>query len=337
MNRLKYLVIGILALALSGCGQTVVETLNITEGPASNAPGSGKSIVILPFADYSQGNIESAKRRNMTITEAMTDRLVSNGFGLPVQEDVFEFLVKQDVIQLAAYKAANTTSLDDELTNDWSNVMKAQILQYKSQVENEVYRSANTSPGAHALTKKKIAKIGRHFDADYVVRGRILEYKTRDEASWAPWKKGILPFVNGGASRILNGFASSDEYDERNESITGALIGGRLAHKQGTWPWDDGKTIFGMADNSFNTVLWGGVGWAMGSVTHSSGKIDQATVQMRIWVQETSTGNVVWTNRVRVLVSPETFFADNQYDTLFNKAIEKGVATLVDHFVEYGI
>ncbi len=36
MDRLKYLVIGILALFLAGCGrgQIVVETLNVPEGPS---------------------------------------------------------------------------------------------------------------------------------------------------------------------------------------------------------------------------------------------------------------------------------------------------------------
>jgi len=28
--------------------------------------------------------------------------------------------------------------------------------------------------------------------------------------------------------------------------------------------------------------------------------------------------------------------ADNQYDTLFNLAIDKGVNSLLDHFVSYG-
>ncbi|MCP3888184.1 MAG: hypothetical protein GY702_04830, partial [Desulfobulbaceae bacterium] len=88
---------------------------------------------------------------------------------------------------------------------------------------------------------------------------------------------------------------------------------------------------------SGNTVFWGGVGTALGSVSHKNGQIDQAAVQMRVWVQEAATGSVIWTNRVRVLVSAESIFADNQYDTLFNKAIEKGVDTLVDHFVSYGL
>ena len=56
---------------------------------------------------------------------------------------------------------------------------------------------------------------------------------------------------------------------------------------------------------------------------------------MRVWVQDAATGDVVWTNRIRVLVSPESYFADTQYDALFNTAIEKGVTTLVDNFVTY--
>lgn len=337
MKRLKSLVIGVLALSLAGCGQTVVETLNITDGPAANAPGAGKSIVILPFADYSQGDLQSAHRRNMVITETMTDKLIRNGFGLPIQEDVFDFLVAEHVIELTSYKQADTKSLENELSNDWSDAMKNEIRRYKDQVEHEVAQHASSSPGAHGLTAKKVAKIGRHFDADYIVRGRILEFKTRDEASWAPWKKGILPFVNGGTNRILNGFASSDAYDERNEGLTGALLGGIISYNNATWPFDKSDTIFGLSNNAANSVAWSAAGFGLGKVSHTSGRVDQAAVQLRVWIQEASTGNVVWSNRVRVLVSPESVLADNQYDTLFNLAIEKGVGTLVDHFVAYGI
>jgi hypothetical protein len=58
---------------------------------------------------------------------------------------------------------------------------------------------------------------------------------------------------------------------------------------------------------------------------------------MRIWVQEAATGNLVWTNRVEVKVSPESVYADRQYDMLFDKAIHKGVNTLIDNFVETGL
>jgi hypothetical protein len=337
MYRLKSFIIGILAISLAGCGQTVIETLNVTEGPQANAPGAGKSIVILPFADYSQGDLQSAQRRNMVITESMTDKFIINGFGLPVQEDVFDYLVDEKIIEVTSYKPSNTTSLEYELQADWSDPMKMEISRYKNLVDNDVSQHQASSPGTHRLTTKKVAKIGRHFDADYIVRGRILEFKTRDEATWAPWKKGLLPFVNGGANRILNGFASSDEYDERNEKLTGALIGGIIGYNSGGWPFGDGESLFDLSNSMSNAVVWSGAGYGIGKVSHTSGKVDQAAVQLRVWIQESATGNVVWSNRVRVLVSPESILADNQYDTLFNLAIEKGVTTLVDHFVTYGL
>ena len=337
MNRLKYLIVGIFALSLTGCGQTVVETLNITEGPAYNAPGTGKSIVIMPFADYSQGNMESAHRRNMTITESLTDRLIVNGFGLPVQEDVFDYMVKQNIINLSAYESTDNSSLAAELSGDWSDEMKNEIQRYMDIQDIETAQKSNGTAGAHGLTSKKLAKVGRHFNADYIMRGRILEYKTRQEASWAPWKKGLLPFINGGTSKLLYGFAGSEEYDLRNEQLTGAMIGGIIGYNSASWPWESGESVSGITGQDVNTVLWGSAGYGLGKASYTSGRIDQATVQLRVWVQEATTGNVVWTNRVRVQVSPETFLADRQYDTLFNKAIEKGVSTLVDHFVTYGL
>lgn len=337
MKGLKSLIIGIAALAVTGCGQTIKENLEVTGGPAYNAPGSGRSIVILPFADYSDGNIESARRRNMVLSESLTDRLVQQGFGLPIQEDVFDYLVNERIINLAAYQTADTGSLEVELANDWSDMMKEEITRYKVQVEQEANQKADASAGTHGLSPEKVAKIGRHFNADYVMRGRILEYKTRDEATWAPWKKGLLPFINGGATRILYGFASSDEYDERNESLTGMLIAGRIGYTESNWPWNQDEPALDLRGEVANSIVWGAGGYFLGGVSHTSGKVDQATVQLRIWVQEASTGNVVWTNRVRVMVSPETVFADKQYDNLFNAAIDKGVSTLVDHFVSYGL
>jgi hypothetical protein len=341
MERLKYLVIGILALTLAGCGQTIVETLNVPAAPGFDAPGKGRTVVILPFADYSNaGNIDSAYRRNLAVTEALTDRFNANGFGMPVQEDVFQYLVSEGVINLIPYEETKSVTLVNELSNDWSDTMKAEISRFIEQQNGTAAVNAENSPGTHGLTTRTVAKIGRYFKADYIVRGRILEYKSRQDPTWEPWKKGILPFINGGTSRILFGFASSDTYDEWNQKVTGAMYGARIGYEHSNWPWDsdEGDTIFGLSDGSdANAILWGAVGAEVGSNSYNSGRVDQAVVQLRIWVQEAVSGNVVWTNRVDVKVSPESFMADNQYDALFDKAIEKGVTTLIDNFVTTGL
>ena len=336
MERLKYFFIGILALSLAGCGQTVVENLKVPENPGYNAPGAGKTVVILPFADYSNGNdIASAHRRNLMVTETLTDRLSANGFSLPVQEDVFHFLVAENIIGLVPYGAQSSSSIENELANgDWSEMMKAQLRQYASQQNTEVDDGPLASPGTHGLTPTTISKIGRTFNADYIVRGRILEFKTREDTGWEPWKRGLLPFINNGAQRVMFGFADSDSYDETNSLLTGGIIGASIgAGADG--PWDDQSEILGISGgDTANAILWGSVGAALGKTVHHS-RVDQAAVQLRIWVQEAATGNVVYTNRISVKVSPESVLADHQYDVLFNKAIEKGVTTLIDNFVIY--
>jgi hypothetical protein len=342
MERLRYLVIGILALTLAGCGQTIVETLNVPEAPGFDAPGKGRNVVILPFADYSNaGNIDSAYRRNLAVSEALTDRFNANGFGMPIQEDVFEYLVAEGIINLIPYGETKSVTLVNELSNpDLSDRMKDEISRYVKNQNGTSGVNAGNSPGTHGLTPKTVAKIGRTFKADYIVRGRILEYKSRQDPTWEPWKKGILPFINGGTSRILFGFASSDMYDEWNQKITGGIYGARIGYKHSNWPWDsdEGDTIFGLSNgDDANAILWGSVGAELGRASYNSGRVDQAVVQLRIWVQEATSGNVVWTNRVDVKVSPESFLADNQYDTLFDKAIEKGVTTLIDNFVTTGL
>lgn len=336
MNRLKYLIIGILALIMAGCGHTVVETLNVPEGAGPNAPGFGKRIVVLPFADYSYADsLASAHRRNLQISESLTDRLAVNGFNQPIQEDVFRYLIDQELISLVAYEESSSASLSGEMNQEWSGRMK-QILQ--GYIEEQ--RAARTSkvlqsPGTHGLTEKTVRKIGRHFNADYIVRGRILEYKTRQDPTWEPWKKGILPFVIGGTSQIAYGFAGSDQYDELNQMTAGATIGALVGYDT-VWPFDD-STLFGASSATSNAIFWGAAGAGLGKMSKNSGNADQAVVQMRIWIQEAATGNVVWTNRIRVAVSPESVFADAQYDTLFNNAIDKSVTSLIDNFITYGM
>ena len=185
MNRLKHLIIGILALVLAGCGQTVVETLKVPEGAGQNSPGFGKSVVILPFADYSfADNFVSAHRRSLQVTESLTDSLVANGFATSIQEDVFRYMIEQDLISLVAYEETNSLSLRNELEGEWSETMKGYLRDYISEQQLVLENKAVSAPGTHGLDEKTVAKIGRRFNADYIVRGRILEFKTRQDPSW---------------------------------------------------------------------------------------------------------------------------------------------------------
>jgi hypothetical protein len=336
MNYSRYLLYVLLALLASGCGQTVQESLKVQPAMKSMA-GADKSIVILPFADYSYADdFESAYRRNLSVTENLTDQLVSNSFHLPVQEDVFRYLVNQNIVNLVAYEDTKTSHLQRELNDDWSSLMKSQLEHYINQSKNATSNQpVMESPGTHGLTQQEVVKIGRHFSADYILRGRIIEYKTRIDPSWEPLKKGILTFMGGTTSRLAFGNATSDKYDMTGYMLAGALWGGLLGNGA-TFPWSPGgadQTILGISGGrDANSIFWGGVGSQFGKIAQKS-EATQAVVQLRIWVQDAYTGSVVWTNRVDVKVSPESVLADHQYDALFESATEKAISTLIDNFV----
>lgn len=336
MKYSRQMLVIFLTLLLGGCGATVKESLKV-QSTAHSAIGADRTIVVLPFADYSYAdNLETAYRRNLFISENLTDQFTRNGFHLPVQEDVFLYLVDQNIINIVAYDQKKTKSLEYELKSDWSDKMKGTLKQYMELSQQTGDASSVDSPGSHGLTQQEIVKIGRHFSADYIVRGRIIQYKDRLDPSWAPWKRGVVNFVTGVTNKVAFGQANSDQYDEMGNIIAGTSYGA-LIGDGANWPYDGNpdQRIFGITGGEMgNTVFWGAIGAGLGHMAHNSGKIPQAVVQLRIWVQDAYTGNVVWTNRVDVKVSPESVLADYQYDALFESATEKAVATLIEDFAK---
>ena len=292
MKFWRHLLICALSLTFSGCGTTVYNSLKVA--PESRTMvGQDRTAVILPFADYTNANnLESAFRRNLFVNENIIDHFVRLGFHLPVQEDVFHYLTQQNIINVVAYNPQKTKSLEYEMGKDWSPVMKETLRSYADYAQRA---DANIGEGDHALThgltSQEIVKIGRHFSADYIVRGRIIQYKDRLDPSGARfWKTGVLPFFVGGGTKILIGKAMPQRYDSLDS-----------------------------LDSDWQDLM-------------SLGNVPQAVVQVRIWVQDAYTDNVVWTNRANVQVSPQSFFADYQYDNLFETAVEDAVTSLMDDF-----
>jgi len=329
------LALGVTVL-LAGCGQHVQQSLKIRPEDRVGA-GGDKTIVVLPFADYSYADdLETAYRRNLFVMENLTDRLTASGYRLPVQEDVFRYLVDRGIIALVNYDERQTSVVEEELEDEWSEAMKSELRRYLELNKRNRRKGVASAPGTHGLTREEVVKIGRHFGGDYILRGRIVQYKERQDPSWAPWKRGVLSFVAGATSRLALGQAASEQYDNLAYMAAGSVYGA-YAGDDAHWPWDPGKpdqTILGVSTSSdANIIFWGAVGAGLGHLAHESGRVPQAVVQLRIWVQDAFTGEVVWTNRVDVKVSPETVLADFQYDALFEKATEKAVATLVEDFV----
>lgn len=297
MAAIKIFLCGILALVVTGCGHIV------TEGPLtprSRSVGVGsspdKTIVVLPFADYSYvEDVKAASMRNLAVMESLTDTLTSRGFMVPVQEDVFGYLVDNRIIEAVSPQNkrqwAELSDLGKELEWGWSDRMNDEIKGLINQQKRRNYPrlvSVNNpmkGPNMHnRMDKKMITRIGRDFEADYVLRGRIIEYSLRQENIWCPARQGVLPFIYRTATRLIFGIAKSDDYD------------------------------------------------LIGNIGDVYGDTPQAVVHLRIWVQDTETGKVIWTNRSEVAAAPRSIYADREAVTLFDISVRKAVSGLMDDF-----
>ena len=343
----KFFLYGFLALLVSGCasGHSVTtETLHVPDTQSGlYVCATDKAVVLLPFADYSSGDdVMSVHERSRSVTEALTDKFAGKGYKMPVQEDVTQYLVDTNIIRLASL--GRTSRLQQELDGEWSNEMKGEFQEWidADRAENEANDRADI--GVHGLNKKSIAKLGRRFNADYIVRGRIIEYNLQQEHSWKLQKRGLLPFIIKGTSQATFGFAESEYYDNLNSMALWGLAGAIIGYNANT-PFEPEvttttingpitKTVSsGTSDAEFwNAVTWGFVGASAAHLANHSGETLEAIVQLRIWVQDTATGEVVWTNRAEVKVAPKSIYGDNRSKELYKTAVNRATTILVDDF-----
>ena len=348
----RFFLYGFLALFVSGCGvgHSVTETLHISDTPTGgNVCATDKTVVLLPFADYSSGDdVISVYERSRNVTESLTDKFVGKGFKMPIQEDVTQYLVETNIIRLPPQD--RTAKLKKELDGEWSAEMKGELAKWieadKAHTAALSGGSANpaNAPGVHGLDKMSISKLGRRFNADYIVRGRIIEFNLQKEHTWQLAKKGILPFIMGGTTQAAFGFAESDEYDNLNNIALWGLAGAMLGYNADTPfnPESSTTTISGSSivttstgdsDAEFwNGVTWGLVGGGAAHLVNHSGQTPEAIVHLRIWVQDSATGEVVWTNRAEVKVAPESIYGDKRSNEMFKTAVNRATTLLIEDF-----
>jgi hypothetical protein len=126
----------------------------------------------------------------------------------------------------------------------------------------------------------------------------------------------------------------------------GGLLGGALAMDD--WPKDGDTTTMmsdshprfggGMVsqtvyDTDFNTAVWGIAGAGLAHLAHKGGRVDNATVQLRMIVQDTGTGEIVWTNRAEAKTMTQSAYNRKGPDYLMNQAIQQVCQRLFDNFV----
>jgi hypothetical protein len=290
-------------------------------------------MIILPFADYTYTeDAERAFQRHINIMENLTANLTGRGFRLPVQEDLLKYLAENKIVTLGSDSSSafnqpgyiqHAISTDPGWSADMKSAMNEIVMAEKGSANND--RKNN-----YALDAENLAKVAGQFNADLVMRGQLLEYKFGEENTWSPLKRGIMPVIFGGTNRALFGVTNSETYDSLGSALAGAAVGAAIGDTA-TSPYDYTEKI---NPGRQNAMVWGLGGAALGYMSSKGGHTNQVAVQLRLWVQDPQTGEVVWTNSAKVLVKPQSVFAENRKDELFDTAVSQAVAALTDDFVK---
>jgi hypothetical protein len=342
----------LMATLFVSCGTTKVDSIHPVVRTA--AVGDEKKIVILPFADYTPlGSPVDYWHRNMLIMESLQDEILRYGYVPAINEDVFSYLSDQHIINQETIPQEFSSSdlvLKAELEKDWSDAMKEEIATVLSSNLDKRSQQASMSMESEfksiALDHKAIQDIGRQFNADYVVRGRIMVFKNGLEDSFNPLRTGLLPFFFNAGNRSLFGIAKSDNYEMIDKMAIGGILGAVLAPTNSPISASTTSTMspvhprFGgglsISETSYagwNAAIWGAAGMAVAHLAHEGGRVDNAVVQLRMIVQDTRTGKIVWTNRSEVKTMTESAFSKKDAETLMSQAIQQVCERLVDSFV----
>ncbi|NPA93841.1 MAG: hypothetical protein GXO58_00250 [Thermodesulfobacteria bacterium] len=338
---------------LSGCGQKIKESVKAIDSTTIRNPHPCPKIVMLPFADYSTGkHIDDSLRRQIKVQNAIAHKLASKGYYTPMEEDVVQYLIDLGVITLiegpSIDSARTRRNFYRELGTGWCDQMNVEIR--KVLLANEVTNGPREELKMNriGLDKGVIRQIGNYFGADYILRGRIVEYEMREGQSLNPLQQGILPFFFDWTSSAIFGVAQSEQYDLWQDLAIGGSMGAALGSQANTpfnGPSKSSKIVGSsprlahvVSDTSggfeqsagLNAAFWGAAGMATAYLASKGGHIPRAVVQISLALQDPETGEVVWANRVEKEVEPESMWADNSGRTQMDLAVEEAAKTLLE-------
>ena len=298
-------------LPVAGCNKTRVIT---TIDPAKPLAGTTvhDTIVLMPLADYSSGTTpDRAARRQGKSLAAVSHGLLSLGLMPAVQEDVYAYLFTHGLISPVQ------TSLNEYNSGKWSAfVNSATDAILAGGEQNEVHNIVGFTP-------ETIQEIGVTFSARYVLRGRIIEYGIREDTTYNPLRRGILPFFADGTTTGLFGIARTSEYDLWQETATMGTIGAVIGDNSAS-PWLDSTGAHG-----WDAAFWGAVAAGYTYLAHNGGAVPEARIQLQLALQSTTDGRILWTNRAEVAVTPETAYDRSDQHHLMDTGLEEVASILV--------
>ena len=332
-----------------------------------------KHVAILPFADYShqQGHMGiDAWGGNIKILEEITDHLIAHGLSVSIQEDVNTLLIDQDVIRPVDKEKyliygsfeeeedkQDIVSAEYELANyEHSRDMRNEIMSIINREERKKKSSSSSSPTLQGTTvglaRDKVVEMAQMLGVDLILRGRIIDYGYKDIGTLNPLYRGVVPVVIDSFKDLFFGATGSYGYEDDLEDIENILMGSALGYVVGnnivSSSTSRSSSITGgiisrrksTSDRNHddNAAEGAGIGAVAGWMAsqHPKKAKRSAVVQVRIYAQDGSTGDVLWSNRVEMEYTPKSNFAyrETHPKVMFERAIKEGVKVLMDSFFD---
>jgi hypothetical protein len=326
-------------------------TSNVRFVPADNTVvlAGIRNVAIFPFADYSYQQCHLGKDcwgGNIKITEAITDQFTSHGISVAVQEDVNTLLVDERDIrpideeqyliegsvesQDTAHKKISTPEY--EITgSEHSPDMIDEILRIIDFTgKNNKKKNIEASPVIQGVTvglsREKIIELGDKLGVDIIIRGRIIDYGYKDIGTLNPLYRGVVPVVIDSVKDTLYGATNAYGYENDLENVENMAIGGTTGYAIGEKAW--ASSTHGAAGLALGTFS----GWM--SSQHPKKAKRSAVVQVRMYAQNATNGEVLWSNRAEIEYTPKSNFAYNETHpkTMFDNAVRDGIKQLMDDF-----
>lgn len=357
MKLVKLLLAFGLIFSLIACGHVVKET--VIPVPVDQVKPAGKKVVVVPFSDYTpRSSQKNYWRRNVLVMEALQDEFARFGLMTAIEEDVVRYLMDEKIIEppevFFGHSPMNEYMRGMTTNENWSTYMTRELeaaISHNEQVETARQRKnkKNNRQGLESasLTGGQVIHLGNTFGADYIIRGRLIEFdQGAAKDNFNPFQVGILPFVFNTGQRAVFGVAKSEKYEMIDKMAMGGIAGLTIGSNNDNEPFDEevdhesgghplfDPTVTNVKDyHELNTVFWGAAGTGLAFLAHKGGKVPRAVVQIRIMVQDALTGALLWTNRSQVEVVPKSVYSSQEYRVLVAKAIKEAASSLVNNFM----
>ena len=308
------------AMAFIASGCSGVRFRNILPQNTSfnlNKLSNIKKVAIFPLADYSykQDFINPwLWGMNTRITEELTDSFNREGLNVAVQEDVNSLLLQEGVLKPERKPTAQVSTsemfhemkkagFDDEFRKQTENILKNDSTDDEDSVATEPILQGVTT----GLSKDEVIKLGNQLGVDVIIRGRIIESGTKSTSR--PKVGAVMLPIQGVFSNL---FVDYSGYDD---GLDGTVLSATPA-----------------SEDSPSGLIDGIAGFFRGILPTAR---KSSVIQIRLYVQDAKTGDLLWSNRAEVEYYP---LYTRDYKAIFDLLVKQSVKELMqDLFDEYPV